>query len=50
VAHREKERWPVDALGAPHVGERNERELIRSFVDRIQKLAPQLVTFKWQQF
>jgi 3'-5' exonuclease len=35
VAHREDSRWAVDALGAPHVGERSEKALISSFVDRI---------------
>jgi hypothetical protein len=38
-------RWTVAALGAPHTGERSEKELISSFVDRIAKLSPQLVTF-----
>ena len=37
--------WIVDALGAPHVGERSEKELIASFVDRIAALSPQLITF-----
>jgi len=32
----------VDALGAPHAGERSEEELIASFVDRIAELSPQL--------
>ena len=31
--------------GAPHVGERAEKALISSFVDRIAELSPQLVTF-----
>jgi hypothetical protein len=37
VAHREKEggHWTVDALGAPHAGERSEKELISSFVGKI---------------
>jgi hypothetical protein len=34
-----------DALGAPHVGDRSEAELIQAFVDRIAELNPQLVTF-----
>jgi 3'-5' exonuclease len=51
VAHREGGgRWIVDALGAPHVGERSERELIASFVDRIAALSPQLVTFNGSSF
>ena len=45
IAHREDSRWTVDALGAPHVGERPEKVLISSFVDRIAELRPQLVTF-----
>ena len=34
-------RWTVDALGAPHTGERSEKELISSFVDR--KVARKIV-------
>src|SRR5580693_2413158 len=40
----------VDALGAPHVGDRSERELIAAFVDRIAELNPQLVTFNGSSF
>jgi 3'-5' exonuclease len=51
VTHREDGgRWTVDALGAPHVGERSERELIASFVGRIAALSPQLVTFNGSSF
>jgi 3'-5' exonuclease len=49
-AHRDNDHWIVDALGAPHVGERPEAELIASFVDRIADLTPQLVTFNGQSF
>ncbi len=49
-AHREGDHWIVDALGAPHVGERSEAELITTFVNRIADLAPQLVTFNGQSF
>src|SRR5437868_2090767 len=46
VAHRADDaQWVVDALGAPHVGERSEKELIASFADRIAQLSPQLITF-----
>jgi hypothetical protein len=42
VANREDGgRWIVDALGAPHV---SEKEVDRSFVDKIAALSPQLVT------
>jgi predicted PolB exonuclease-like 3'-5' exonuclease len=42
--------WTIDALGAPHVGERPEKALIASFVDRIAELSPQLVTFNGSSF
>ena len=44
------EHWVVDALGAAHVGERSERELIAAFVDKIAQLKPQLVTFNGSSF
>ena len=50
VAHKERDHWAVDAIGAPHVGERPEKELIASFVDRIAQLTPQLVTFNGNTF
>ena len=51
VAHREDGgHWSVDALGAPHVGERSEKELIASFVEKIAALSPQLVTFSGSSF
>jgi predicted PolB exonuclease-like 3'-5' exonuclease len=50
VVHQEDGRWTVDALGAPHVGERSEKALISSFVDRIAELSPQLVTFNGASF
>ncbi|MGZ4853126.1 MAG: 3'-5' exonuclease [Halobacteriota archaeon] len=50
VAHRESDHWAVDALGAPHVGERTEKQLVSAFVDRIAELKPQLVTFNGNSF
>jgi 3'-5' exonuclease len=50
IAHRDNEHWVVDALGAPHVGDRPERELITSFVNRIAELSPRLVTFNGSSF
>jgi predicted PolB exonuclease-like 3'-5' exonuclease len=51
VAHRDNGGpWIIDALGAPHVGERPENALIASFVDRIAELSPQLVTFNGSSF
>jgi predicted PolB exonuclease-like 3'-5' exonuclease len=50
VAHREDGRCTLTALGAPHAGERPEKALISSFVDRIAELSPQLVTFNGSSF
>jgi 3'-5' exonuclease len=50
IARRDNDHWIVDALGAPHVGDRSERELITSFVNRIAELSPQLVTFNGSSF
>jgi 3'-5' exonuclease len=50
IAHQDTDHWAADALGAPHVGERSEKELIAAFVDRISELNPQLVTFNGSSF
>jgi predicted PolB exonuclease-like 3'-5' exonuclease len=50
VAHRDNDHWAVDALGAPHVGERTEKQLISAFCDKIAELTPQLVTFNGNSF
>ncbi|MGA7325400.1 MAG: ribonuclease H-like domain-containing protein [Rhodomicrobium sp.] len=50
VAHREQGGYAVDALGAPHIGERTEKQLISSFADRIAELSPQLISFNGHGF
>jgi predicted PolB exonuclease-like 3'-5' exonuclease len=50
VAQRREEHWEVSAVGAPNIGERSEREIITSFVDRIAELTPQLITFNGSSF
>jgi 3'-5' exonuclease len=50
VASRQTEGWRVDALGAPHAGERPEADLIRSFAERVGELRPQLVTWNGHSF
>jgi len=50
VAHWDAGHWYVDAVGAPHCGERSEKDLIAGFVGRIAELAPQLVTFNGNSF
>jgi predicted PolB exonuclease-like 3'-5' exonuclease len=50
VASRHSEGWRVDALGAPHLGERSEAQLISDFVEKIGQLRPQLITFNGHSF
>jgi 3'-5' exonuclease len=52
VAHRADSGgpWIVDVLGAPHIGDRSEREMIASFVEKIAALSPHLVTFNGSSF
>jgi predicted PolB exonuclease-like 3'-5' exonuclease len=50
IARRDNDHWVVEALGAPHVSERPEKELIAAFVDKIAQLKPQLVTFNGSSF
>jgi 3'-5' exonuclease len=45
VATRTSNGWEVHAVGAPHVGQRPEKELIESFVNKIARLSPQLVSY-----
>src|SRR5215472_14033885 len=50
VASRQAEGWRIDALGAPHTGERSEAELIKAFAERVGQLRPQLVTWNGHSF
>jgi 3'-5' exonuclease len=50
IASRQPEGWRVDALGAPHIGERSEAKLISDFVEKIGQLRPQLITFNGHSF
>jgi predicted PolB exonuclease-like 3'-5' exonuclease len=50
IASRQAEGWRIDALGAPHIGERIEAELISAFVERVGQLRPQLITFNGHRF
>jgi hypothetical protein len=40
VAKHKPEGWQIDVLGAPHIGQRTETELIRSFIDRSASCVP----------
>ena len=37
--------WHVRSLGAPHIGQRPEAELISAFAERLAELHPTLVSF-----
>lgn len=50
VAERVDGVWNVRAVGAPHVGQRSERDLIRTFLARINELQPKLVTYNGSSF
>jgi len=50
VASRQSEGWRIDALGAPHIGERTEAKLISDFIEKIGELLPQLITFNGHSF
>jgi predicted PolB exonuclease-like 3'-5' exonuclease len=50
VASRTANGYEVQAVGAPHVGQRTEKELIESFVCKIAQVSPQMVTFNGSGF
>ena len=50
IAQRDTYGWKVISRGAPHDGQRSERQLIDSFVGRIAELQPTLVTFNGNGF
>ena len=50
IARRLEGHWAVRSLGAPHVGERSEAEIIQAFADKIAELQPQLVSFNGHGF
>jgi len=50
VASRTPNGYEVQAVGAPHVGQRTEKELIESFVNKIGQLSPQMVTYNGSGF
>src|SRR5215218_8007999 len=50
IAERREGVWTILSLGAPHVGDRTEAEIIDSFVGRIAEYRPQMVTFNGASF
>lgn len=50
IAERREASWHVLAAGAPHVGDRTEKQLIEDFVGKIGELQPQLVTYNGNSF
>jgi 3'-5' exonuclease len=50
VATKTAAGYEVQVVGAPHVGQRTEKELIESFVNKIGQLSPQLVSYNGSAF
>jgi 3'-5' exonuclease len=50
IAERHDGVWHVRVTGAPHIGERPEKELIEGFLGKIAELEPQLITFNGSSF
>src|SRR5262249_19198882 len=50
IAHWESDHWAVDAVGAPHGGERQGKDLASAFFDKIAELSPRLVPFNGHSF
>jgi 3'-5' exonuclease len=50
VATRTANGYEIQVVGAPHVGQRTEKELIESFVNKIARLSPQLVSYNGGAF
>lgn len=50
VAEREDGVWRIRSLGAPHIGDRSEADLISAFAARVDSLRPTLVTFNGNGF
>jgi 3'-5' exonuclease len=43
IAHREPDHWAVDAVRAPHVGERTEKQLITAFTGKLLQFCNQML-------
>ena len=50
IAERIDGVWRIQSLGAPHIGERSEVDLISAFAARVDALRPTLVTFNGNGF
>ena len=50
IAERQDGVWKIVSLGAPHMGERSEAEILQAFVNRIEEFRPQMVTWNGSAF
>ncbi len=50
VASRRSNGYEVQVVGAPHIGQRTEKELIEAFTGKIAQVSPKLVTFNGAAF
>jgi len=50
IAERLEDHWAIRSIGAPHIGDRSEADLITAFSDRLLQLRPTLVSYNGQGF
>jgi 3'-5' exonuclease len=50
VCSRATKGWKIESIGAPSIAERSESELVESFLNKIEELKPQLITFNGTSF
>jgi predicted PolB exonuclease-like 3'-5' exonuclease len=50
IAKFDSDHWTTVAVGAPHVCDRSEKELIAAFVDKLDAIRPQLISFNGNAF
>jgi predicted PolB exonuclease-like 3'-5' exonuclease len=50
VCSRSSIGWKIESIGAPSIAERSEAELVESFLNRVEELKPQLITFNGASF
>src|SRR5947209_16122063 len=50
IAEKADDAWCVKAIGAPHIGDRPEKELITGLVEKIAAVKPRLVSYNGHGF
>jgi 3'-5' exonuclease len=50
VCSRSTTGWKIESIGAPSIAERSEAELVESFLNKVEEIKPQLITFNGASF